>query len=105
MIRTFEYVEGVLKKSPVYYIDNESECIAARSSWKCSYLNKYTFPAYDRDTVIDAEYENGDVKQIISHSIKLVNPKEIVVNMITQFIPDIDEDLVREIVEMSDLRR
>ena len=45
----------------MYYIDNENECIAARSTWKCSYLNKYTLPGYDGNMIIDAEYENGEV--------------------------------------------
>lgn len=62
-------------------------------------------PAYDRDLIIDAEYENDQVKHIVSRSIKAVNPREIIANMVAQLIPDVDEDLVHEIVEMTYIHR
>jgi hypothetical protein len=59
----------------VYYIDNENECIAARETWKCSYRNKYSLPGYDPNMIIDAEYENGDVSEVKSRAVKVVDTK------------------------------
>jgi len=47
MIRTYNYVYGESKKSPVYYFDNETFKVITEDEWVCSYLTKYTFPGYD----------------------------------------------------------
>ena len=72
MIRSFDFIKGEAQETPVYYIDNENECIAARSKWRCSYLNKYSLPGYDGNMIIDAEYENGDVSEVKSKATKVV---------------------------------
>jgi len=54
MIRSFDFLKGEPLETPVYYIDNENECIAARSTWKCTHLNKFTLPGFDGSMIIDA---------------------------------------------------
>ena len=71
MVRSFDFIKGEAQETPIYYIDNENECIAAKTTWKCSHLNKFSFPGYDANMIIDAEYENGDVDKIISRAIKI----------------------------------
>ena len=73
----FDFIKGEALETPVYYIDNENECIAARTTWKCSYLNKYSFPGYDGNLIVDAEYENEDVMQIKSKATKIVTFLEL----------------------------
>jgi len=40
--------------------------------------------------IIDAEYENGDVSEVKSRAVKVVDPKEIIVDIVTQVIPNVD---------------
>lgn len=55
--------------------------------------------------IIDAEYENGDVSEIKSRCVKVVDPKEIIVDMITQLIQGVDEELVQSTAEMLELKK
>lgn len=55
--------------------------------------------------IIDAEYENGDVSEIKSRCVKVVDPKEIIVDMITQLIHGVDEELVQSTAEMLELKK
>lgn len=61
MIRSFDFEKGAAFETPVYYIDKVGERIAAIDTWKCSHLNKFCLPGYDKDMIIDSMYENGDV--------------------------------------------
>lgn len=61
MIRSFDFEKGQALETPVYYIDNENECIAAKGTWICSYLHKFCLPGFDANMIIDNQYENGDV--------------------------------------------
>lgn len=65
VVKTFDFEEKVSVESPIYYIDNLNEKIVAQSKWKCGYLNKQTLPGFDVNLLVDAEYDNGDVTQII----------------------------------------
>lgn len=56
----------------MYYINNETEEIVGLSTWKCSHLNKYTTVGYDGNMLIDSEYENANVKEIIVKSVKVI---------------------------------
>lgn len=38
----------------------------AVGSWRCSHLNKYFYVGYDGEVIVDAQYENRDVKEIKS---------------------------------------
>jgi hypothetical protein len=62
MFRTFNFVEGKVASSPVYYINNEAEEIVYTDEWKCTYLTKYFTPGFDGSLLIESEYENSDVK-------------------------------------------
>lgn len=55
--------------------------------------------------IVDAEYENGDVSHIKSRSVKVVDPKEIIVDMITQLIKGADEELVESTATMLELKK
>ena len=105
MIRSFDFIKGVAQETPIYYIDNENECIAARTYWKCSYLSHYTLPGYDGNMIIDAEHENGDVEYVKAKSIKVVDPKEIVADMVVQWIDGVDDDLCSSVVSMLELKK
>jgi hypothetical protein len=105
MVRSFDFIKGEALETPVYYIDNENECIAARTTWKCSYLNKYSFPGYDGNLIVDAEYENGDVMQIRSRATKVVDPKELAADMLCQLVPQIDDDLLMEATGILELTK
>lgn len=50
--------------------------------------------------VIDARYENGNVKEICSESKKVVRPQELTVNMLGQVIGEeiVEEDLLAMVV-------
>lgn len=61
MIRGFDFKDRTPLESPIYYIDNENEKIVAKSTWKVSYLYKYSFPGYDGNAISENMYENGDV--------------------------------------------
>ncbi len=56
MIRSFDFLKGQPLETPVYYIDNEKESISSVDKWKCSYLNKFYTPGYDKDCIIDAQF-------------------------------------------------
>lgn len=56
MIRSFDFDQNQPLNTPIYYIDNIGEQIAAIDYWHCSHLNKFTVPGYDADVIIDAEY-------------------------------------------------
>lgn len=100
MIRSFDFIKGEAQETPVYFIDNENECIAARKPWKCSHLNKFSFPAYDANLIVDAEYENGDVDRIVSRSTKVVDPKELIADIMVQAVKGVDDDLVNDVANI-----
>mgnify|MGYP006876310600 CR=1 FL=1 len=62
MIRTFQFVHGESKTSPVYYFDNENFEVITEETWVCSYLTKYSFPGYDGFLMLENEYQNSNVK-------------------------------------------
>lgn len=64
MIRGFDFKNRVPLESPIYYIDNAEERIVAKSSWKVSYLYKYSFPGYKGNAIVENKYENGDVTEL-----------------------------------------
>ena len=61
MFRTFFFQDGKVETTPVYYVDNQTQTIVARDEWMCSYKTKYHIPGFDSSTLIEGEYENGDV--------------------------------------------
>lgn len=95
MVKSFNFIQGKAQETPIYYIDNTQERIGAKRFWKCGHLNKYTFPAYDANLIVDAEYENGNVGQILSREIRLINLKELFIFFLHEILPDVDEDLSR----------
>ena len=75
MFRTFDFENGTPLPTPIYYISNEREEIVAEEKWKCSYRYKYEFWGQDGDTLIESQYENGNVEEIIV-TMKKVEYKE-----------------------------
>jgi hypothetical protein len=55
--------------------------------------------------IIDAEHENGDVEYVKAKSIKVVDPKEIVADMVVQWIDGVDDDLCSSVVSMLELKK
>lgn len=69
-------------------------------TWKCSHLNKYSFPGYDLNLIVDAQYTNANVTQVVSRSLKVVPMNELAANILVQVLPEIDEDLLCGIVDL-----
>lgn len=100
VIRTFEFKDGCMCESPIFYICNEEERIAAVETWKCSHLNKYSFPGYDPNLIVDARYTNANVTEVVSRSVKVVPMNELAANMLVQIMPEIDEDLLCGVLDL-----
>lgn len=60
MFRTFDFKDGKALKTPIYYINNETEEIVGQDSWECSYLHKDEPTGVDSGLLIHNQYENGD---------------------------------------------
>jgi len=54
MFRTFYFNEGKAEKTPVYYVNNETEQIITEDKWECSYRTKYFVPGFDNSTLIES---------------------------------------------------
>jgi hypothetical protein len=52
MFRTFYFKDGKVERSPVYYVNNETESIVADDKWECTYKTKYFVPGFDSSTLI-----------------------------------------------------
>ena len=103
MFRTFDFDNGNALETPVYYIDNTSEQIIAEETWKCSYRYKYDFPGYDGNMIVEAQYENGNVEEIIVSKKKIMSPREIALHFMVNMMSDpADEDLMYEVLGITD---
>lgn len=98
MFRTFDFENGNALSTPVYYISNETESIIAEEKWQCSYRYKYDFPGFDGNMIIENQYENGNVSDIIVSSKKIMDPKEITIHFLSEIVEDVDYDLLYEVV-------
>ena len=72
MFRTFYYESKNALNSPAYFIDNKTESIVHKETWKCSHFQKYAIPDYIDDTILEGTYDNLDVETIKVRTIKLV---------------------------------
>lgn len=57
-------------------------------------------PCYDRNLLINAEYENGDVGSMTVRPMKVVEPREMYVDFMETWEPRVDHDLVYSVLEM-----
>lgn len=65
VIKTFDFEDKKSVDSPIYFVENETEQIVARSDWRCVYTSRTTLPGFNVDLLVDADYDNGDVSQIV----------------------------------------
>jgi len=65
-----------------------------------SHLSKYSFPGYDGNMIIDAEYENINVDKIVSSAIKVVDPRELYIHLLEKYINNVEDDLAIETVHL-----
>lgn len=56
MFRTFFFQDGKVERTPVYYVNNETEKIVATEDWECTYRTKYFIPGFDACNLIEGEY-------------------------------------------------
>jgi hypothetical protein len=103
MFRTFEFVDGMVVRSPVYYVSNETETIVAYDTWECTYKTKYFIPGFDTSTLMEGEYENGDVDEFTLKIKKVMDPKEIALHFMLHINEDFDDDLLQDALELLDL--
>jgi hypothetical protein len=73
VFRTFEFRASDAQPSPVFYISGEGELICSET-WKCTYRTKLFVPGYSDHTLIEAEYENGEVSEFTLHEKRILNP-------------------------------
>jgi len=104
MIRGFDFVDKKAVDSPIYYIDNLNERIVATGTWKIGHLSKYHVPGYEPNAISENRHENGDVKELHTKIIKVVEPNEIKAFLLEGIIPDVDQDLCKDIVENLELK-
>ena len=71
-------------------------------TWKCSHLNKYHLPGYDGNLLVEARYENGNVKEIKLEPKKIMEGKEMSVYLLTKVYPDFDHDLIYDVTKVID---
>ena len=102
MFRTFFFQDGKVETTPVYYIDNETETIVAHDEWQCTYRTKYFVPGFDSSTLIESEYENGDVDNFTLWVKKILDPKEIALHFLLHINEDFDDDLLQDAIELMD---
>ena len=102
MFRTFYFLDGKVQTSPVYYVNNESEKIIAQDEWQCTYRTKYYVPGFDSATLIESEYENGDVEDFTVNVKKILDPKEIALHFLLHINEDFDDDLLQDAVQLMD---
>lgn len=102
MFRTFDFENGAALSTPVYYIDNASETIIAQEEWKCSYRYKYDFPGTDGNMIVENQYENGNVEEIIVSGKKIMDPREISLHFMCEIIDNPDDDLMYEVLHTID---
>ena len=102
MIRTVNYEKGRALSSPVFYIDNESERIIGEEEWVCSHLHKYHLPGYNGNLLLEGIYENGEVQQVTVETKSIMAGKEISLYLMTELLPDFDDDLLYEAIAIID---
>lgn len=100
MFRTFSFENGKVKPTPVYYINNETEKIVAQDKWECTYRTKYYMPGFDSCTLIEGQYENGDVDEFTISVQKILDPREIALHFLLHVNEDFDDDLLQDAIEM-----
>jgi len=95
MFRTYDFEAGNPLETPVYYIDNKTEKIAFKETWKCSYLYKYEFPGFDGEMIIESQFENGDVTEVTVDCKKVIfSREEVYMYFMLAMNPDFDSDLL-----------
>lgn len=102
MFRTFYFQDGKVETTPVYYVDNETETIVTEDTWQCTYRTKYYIPGYDASTLIEGEYENGDVDEFTLWVKKVLDPKEIALHFLLHINEDFDDDLLQDAIELME---
>jgi hypothetical protein len=102
MFRTFYFQDGKVETTPVYYVDNETETILAYDEWQCTYRTKYYLPGFDSSTLIEGEYENGDIEEFTIWVKKVLDPKEIALHFLLHINEDFDDDLLQDAIELME---
>lgn len=70
MFRTFDFKDDKSLRTPIYYVNNETEQIVIKDSWECSYLHKDEPIETDSGMLVHNQYENGDCEWFICETIK-----------------------------------
>jgi hypothetical protein len=74
----------------------------AVDEWECSYRTKYFVPGFDSCTLIEGEYENGDVQEFTVMTKKILDPKEISLHFLLHINDDFDDDLLQDAIDLLD---
>lgn len=102
MFRTFDFFEGKPLKTPIFYINNETEQIVGQDSWECSHLHKDQTTGLDSGLLIHNQYENNECEWFSCETVKIMNPKEAALHFLLSLNPKFDEDILQTVVEMLD---
>ena len=101
VFHTFRHDNGQVCETPIYFINNDTEEIIHKETWKSTcYASHYSFPAWDKSLVVQATHANGDVDEIKFSAQKVMNPKEISLHFLLHLYEDFDDDLLQDAIEI-----
>lgn len=61
VFHTFRHLNGKIQKTPVYYVNNETEEIVYRDTWESiAHNSHFFFPGWDGSLIVQAMHNNGD---------------------------------------------
>lgn len=101
VFHSFRHLNGKVQKTPVYYVNNETEEIIYKDTWESTcFASNYFFPGWDGSSVVQAIHQNGDCEKIIIVNQKVLDPKEINLHFLLGFNEDFDDDLLLDAVEL-----
>ncbi len=93
-------------ESPVFYVDNINETIIPHDEMQeYNYKDKYEFPGYDGNMMVESRFDVGQPKDVSVICRKVVNQKEVLMYFMHQLNPNFDEDLLQTALELVDFSK
>jgi len=101
VFHTFRHEKGQVLETPIYYINNETEEIVSKETWKSTcFASRFFFPGWDGSVVVQSEHQNGDCDYIVITAKKVMDPKEISMHFLLHLNPDFDDDLLQDAIDL-----
>lgn len=97
---TYKHEAGGMLKTPVFYINNQTEKVEVRDTWEATCYVNFFVPGFENDTVIEGLYDNGDLKEILVTTKKIVDLREISLHSMLNLNQDFEDDLLFDAIEL-----